>query len=457
MFPTMASIHAAMLTCPTIEILKVRAALLGCSEWPDRFNFPFDLKGGERYPSAPLVLSLDGYEPDDSEWDKVQYRPTNSFRWYWFIARLENVWSWASGSRPERWLRWLRYHRLPEEQRRKKNLDLWLDAMDFSRIHTLQLNYTSGHYVLTEQVAQKLPPKLASLESLLVHGSMAEKFILALPHNSLKHLSWTNPWEDEGSLECRHTCLGDSRRSPLKPVLFQTGASLQSLEHRADEGVTCPPPALSLDDLRQLVKLAPNLHTLTINLRRESTGVENDLDWPWERLQLLAEGLPHLTDLTIYYELASECARRRKPPPRSEYDPWEFEDDCTPPKRFSQPLLNQTSATKMAQLLSQHKAGQPLRQVSFKAGDYTPPWDGPLSFSDWWMEDLQHWATCRLDTTTDDGDGGEDHMVCEADVGNENWVDAGDWDDWGHFSSEELLEEELAELPTGELPSVDYL
>ncbi|KAG7286847.1 hypothetical protein NEMBOFW57_009165 [Staphylotrichum longicolle] len=92
----------------------------------------------------------------------------------------------------------LQYRRLPKDQRDKTNLDLWLDAMDFSRIHTLQLNHTRGRYALTAQVAQKLPARLTSLTSLAVHNAIAEQFILALPNNSLSHLSWWNSGRERG-------------------------------------------------------------------------------------------------------------------------------------------------------------------------------------------------------------------------------------------------------------------
>ena len=56
-FTSMRGIHEAMLKCPNITTLQVRTALIGCSEWPDRFNFPFDARGGEQYASAPAILS----------------------------------------------------------------------------------------------------------------------------------------------------------------------------------------------------------------------------------------------------------------------------------------------------------------------------------------------------------------------------------------------------------------
>jgi hypothetical protein len=92
----------------------------------------------------------------------------------------------------------------PEDRRDKTPLDLWLEAIDFSRIRTLQLNNTQGGYTLTEQVVEKLPQKLTSLESLMVHNQIAASFILALPKDSLKHLSWQNPGDSRGKYNHDH-------------------------------------------------------------------------------------------------------------------------------------------------------------------------------------------------------------------------------------------------------------
>jgi hypothetical protein len=72
-FSSMAEIHAALLKCPDVQVLQVRTAFSGCSEEPDRFNnFPFDIGGTDRYASAPVLLSLNGYEFDRSDWTYCQ-------------------------------------------------------------------------------------------------------------------------------------------------------------------------------------------------------------------------------------------------------------------------------------------------------------------------------------------------------------------------------------------------
>jgi len=387
-FPSMASIHAAILRCPDIETLQVRTALLGCSGWPDSFNFPFDARGGERYASAPLVLSLDGYSPDDNEWSRcsdVFARP-----WDFGLSRAGEC---------------LRHRLLPEAQRNKTNLDLWLDAMDFSRIHTLQLNYTRGWYTLTDQVAQKLPAKLPSLTSLAVHNAIAERFILALPNNSLSHLSWRNS-EEEGE-KCHHN---DTGVSSLQRVLQHHGPTLRSLEYWSDEADSYAPPALTMEDVHALVKLVPNLSTLTVDLAGDDNGTHNGQQWPWEKLKALAEGLPGLTDLTVHFPLASECHRQQLS--GHWYSDLLCEGECVGPDKYAQSMLNTTSAAEMARLMWQHSAGHQLNRVTFKAGDWTPSWDGPLAAFGW-LEGQRVWVTCTRDNAAAEAQPDLGGVVCE--------------------------------------------
>jgi hypothetical protein len=300
-------------------------------------------------------------------------------------------------------------------------LDLWLDAMDFSHIHTLQLNRTQGAYMyaLTEQVVRKLPPKLTNLESLAVYGFKAEQFILALPKRALKHLSWKNPWVSGKA------CFYEPRYLP-KPLLQHHGSSLESLDYHTDESVTCPPLALSIDELHQLASLVPKLSSLTIDLGRESNGTGSGLHWPWEKLQLLAEGLPELTDLTIYFELAAERTRYRHPNYDS-FDDWYFDYDsgpfkpCLGPERFAHLLLDEASAMDMTRFLLQHTSSQRLRTVSFRAGDWGTVWhDGPFYRSLYrlpWLKDKRAWATCVLDSSTSNGEKTEPfsgQVACDA-------------------------------------------
>jgi hypothetical protein len=203
---------------------------MGCSDWPDRFNFPFDPRGGEQYASTPAILSLDGYEDDKSEWDSCR-------------DRFNDPWNPRLGflSQPSAAWQCLRSFFLPAAQRNKTNFDLWLDAMDFSRIHTLQLNNTRGRYMLTEKVARTLGPRLHSIESLLVHNAVAEQLMLALPDVSLKHLSWESPME--GCEICEDDASGESH---LQRILERHGRTLKSLEYRTSESGSRAPRCCKL-------------------------------------------------------------------------------------------------------------------------------------------------------------------------------------------------------------------
>lgn len=401
-FPTMESIHAAMLTCPSIETLQVRVAAMGCTEEPDRYNFPFNPRGNERYASAPRVLSLDGYDTDATAWDIFVDKP------FW-LPWYERLGFWVERGRA---VRWLLYRLLPEERRLKTNLDMWLDAMDFSQIHTLHLNYTRGTYVLTDQVIQKLVPRLTGLESLVVHEHIAERFILALPKDSLKHLSWQNPQHGRDLCEKNDEC--ESLRSPLESILQQHGSSLESLEYHTQETPALAAPALSIQELHHLATLAPNLQSLTIDLTREVNGTESVLHWPWEKLKMLAAGLPELTELTIYFELASDCQRQTM-------DPWTDEayrcdGQCIEPDRYARPLLGKTSGAEIVRFLLQHKAGKKLERVAFRAGDWAAPWDGALAvFS--WLDWKRSWVTCHTEDLHSEGWSEESwpiNIICDA-------------------------------------------
>ena len=395
-FSSMAGIHAALLRCPDIATLQVRATLMGCSDWPDRFNFPFDPRGGSRYPSAPQVLSLEGYDADQIEDNPCEDRFAPSWR--------ERLTFWTQ---PRRAWRCLDYVPLPEAQRNKTNLDLWLDAMDFSQIHTLHLNHTDGLYTLTEQVVQKLPSRLTSLKSLAVCDAVGEQFILALPISSLRHLSWQNPGRDDrnGKVRDWDAALPDPL-PPLEPVLRHQGSFLLSFDYHTDEYESLACPTLGVEELSQLVTLAPGLQSLTLDLSRQPDGTESGgQHWPWENLRVLAQGLPELTDLTIYFDLASECHRvESRANPWGLYKPGEV-SNCT--EHHAQPRLNQTSAVEMARFLRQQQPGQRLRSVSFRAGDWTRPWDGPLRGGDSWLEGRRDSVDCRMDQPTAVGEGGE--------------------------------------------------
>ncbi len=375
-FGTMSNIHAALLSCPNITSLQLRVTGLGCSEWPDRWNFPFDLSGTDKYP--PLqILHLDGYDFDQHAWGQVQ--PPQEV-WYEDVIQTFEIWSsWIQNGNAWKYLKWCF---LPEEQRSKRNLDLWLDAMDFSHIRTLALN-TRSRDSFSNNVTKLLPPKLSSLNSLTVAGPTAHEFILGLPQNSLQNLTW----------------LGYKNSSDLEPVLQHHGASLRHLTWYSDELNTYPRPMLSLEQLRRLISYAPELQSLVIDMGRDD-------DWPWEHLQIIAVEMPKLTDLTLYLDLASECRRQIADTSYSVMD--RCRDECNGMEQYQQPLLNNTTAVDVAEFLRNHNAGGTLARVTLRSGDWSPSWDGPLYFPDW-LEMKKAWMECVLG----DEAGGGNGISCE--------------------------------------------
>ena len=110
-----------------------------------------------------------------------------------------------------------------DEQCVKANLDLWIEATDFPRVHTPSFDQRDAvGPSMTEQVVRKLPPAPTSLESLSVQGNNAVDFIMALPPASLKHLSRKNAG--------RHLF-----KSDFDDMLRHAGANLTGFEWHVDE------------------------------------------------------------------------------------------------------------------------------------------------------------------------------------------------------------------------------
>jgi hypothetical protein len=127
----MVSIHDALSHCPNITSLDLRIQLSGCTEFPDRWNFPFSYDGEDTYPKLEK-LRLEGYDFSIVE----DNRPPSQMP----LQSYNNADAWTSGS-----VEWLRkgylkpgllaqvdsYPPLPPA---RSNLDLWLAAMDWSEI-----------------------------------------------------------------------------------------------------------------------------------------------------------------------------------------------------------------------------------------------------------------------------------------------------------------------------------
>lgn len=392
-FDSMKDIHNAMLHCGTVKRLYIRTRLIGPTEFPGRYNLP--LARNDHYASAPEVLSLDGYRFNDVAWSPIwghgPERPSTS-RWKPWLTSTD-------------WISWARS--LMILTRHKTNLELWLDAMDFSRIHTLHLNSTDH---IPEQVTRLLPSKLTSLQTLLVEGSQAGDFILQLPRSSLRDLTWRNYQAGRcpNGYQLYHDDCPVPPTASLDAVLLHLGERLESLDLRGDEEDQMPVPPVPLHVLQRLGTLGPGLKRLTIPLRR--TEEKKRDRWPWEELKAVAESLPELTDLTIHFELTTKCQREPAFPGQIRLTV------CDRPDQFARPVLDENSVHELSEFLARHKAGKRLARVIFKAGDWSREHEKP-EWEKYQLDGKRVWAVCVPDERT--GEEGQGlPMRCE---GFDSW------------------------------------
>ncbi|KAK7417850.1 hypothetical protein QQX98_004325 [Neonectria punicea] len=405
-----------MKTCSNIVELDLYASVFGCSNFPRRYNLPFNLDGSDRYLSSLRVLKLEAYDFDGRDWEGIQRHcpiwsnkdgawPLDRPSWeswvynvLWDIDytcfRLIGSWWVTSGNA----LRWYNASKLSPEKRTKTNLELWLEAMDFSQIHTLAIKETHHPTIKGDALFNHLPAALPSLRSLTVGGPWtdfgaatlpktppARDFILAFPPSSLTNLTWL----DNSSCD----------EEIFNKVLQHHGQTLKQLEWRNSELRYKLRPILSIDQIQQLGALAPDLQDLTIDLNREGSD-----SWPHAKLDALATSLPKLTSLTIYFELATECGRKRLND--------EYTGAYTGPKYFVQPLLETSSAREMFKRLRAAKVGEELTTVRFRAGDWTRSYHGGLRDGPSWLEGRRVDIKCTV--FNEDGTRKEEEVWCRA-------------------------------------------
>ncbi|KAF6818217.1 hypothetical protein CMUS01_11962 [Colletotrichum musicola] len=450
--PTMREVHYALSNCSTIKSLKLRVAHLGCTRSPDSYTFPLEFPRGSHYPSKLETLDLDGYDFNEKPWDEGARLDPSS----WFESEYDRYRHWFTSGKARNWLKWLP---LSKAQKNMTNLDLWLEAMDFSGIKTLRLRQMSdrgpeigGVYTREpDPDLARLVPHLKSLESLTVRGDWAKDFILALPKNSLKHLSWINSSQTGASVE---------------PILRHHAASLRSLEWREPEADFRRRRVMTADQIAALGSMAPDLRKLTFDMNQNRT-------WPYEHLEVLATKFPKLTNATTFMEMTSECRRQ------IESSTWDFrgqsrqrrktrqarkafhetiqkrEAEC---KSYSQPELNANHTKHLFEFLVAKNKGGNLTSVSFYAGYWERGWDGPPRFVGPWIEDHRAWGSCWLAEDSEPAteakiEGGESRqMTCRTQswkgskrAGSDRWVDDedGSVEDW--VTGWRLLKGELCE------------
>ncbi|KAF6802998.1 hypothetical protein CSOJ01_11217 [Colletotrichum sojae] len=296
--PTMRDVHDTLSNCSTIRSLKLRVAHLSCSRSPDGYTFPLEFPRGSHWHSKLETLDLDGYDFNEKPWDEGARLDPSS----WFESEYRRFRHWFTSGTARNWLKWLP---LSKAQKNMTNLDLWLEAMEFSGIKTLRPRQMSDKGPEVGGVYKREPgpdlarliPHLKLLESLTVRGEWAKDFILALPQNSLKHLSWIKSGQTGASVE---------------PILRHHAASLRSLEWREPEADFRQRRVMTADQLAALGSMAPDLRKLTIDMNQNGT-------WPYEHLEVLATKFPKLTNATIFMEMTSECRRQM------ESSKWDFQ------------------------------------------------------------------------------------------------------------------------------------
>lgn len=368
-YGSMTSVHETLLHCPDITSLDLKVSLRGCSSWPDRWNFPFAHNGNDAYPRLKTLI-LDGYDFASAEdtrppW-QIPFHEVNEYE-LWTTGLL----NWLKQGY---WMPWLQaqIYGYPPLASPKPNIDLWLGAMDWSTIEELAIDGCKSPKI----VAEKLPTLLSSLRKL---KSTNRPFIEALPNNTLESLTW----------------IGPHRVGSIQKILERHGRTLQELEFRCDE-MECFSMSNKFN-MSVFTHMASNLTRLSINIPRNGS-------WPLESLRFIAL-LPKLRSLEIYSNLQSEC-QRQKPSIGSRAAMQHMTEygasHCTGEDRFQKPLLSEHSAEEIFRFLKQVNNGGQLRNVTFRLGDWTPPWDGPL-YQPPWLEHRKVEISCTEQVGTGEG------------------------------------------------------
>ncbi|KAK4449714.1 hypothetical protein QBC34DRAFT_438139 [Podospora aff. communis PSN243] len=374
-FDSVRDIHEALLRCDAVQGIYLRIPPGMCLGEVAGFTWPLNPTGDDRYLSAPKIVSLGGYGTRGCEVVRRPLLPPDGWMRRNWVALCSWV-RWQSSTIP----RW--------KGETKSNFELWLDAMDFSQVHTLHLN---SSMVISPESARLLAATLPRLETLIVDGHESRDFLLNLPPNSLKHLTWNN-------MHVSNIPRWFHQKISLIPIFQHHGASLLSLALHADETPRHSPPSLATDDIQQLAILAPNLENLTLNLGRHKPKGYNDVIWPWDTLKLIATGFPELTHLTVYFPLASPCRRANS---------WRaVAPGCEGVKQYWKPILTVRAAREMAEYLARHKKGRKLEAVTVRSGDWEEGYKKTLGWAKFgrqegekrvWFDGKKIWVHCVLE------------------------------------------------------------
>jgi hypothetical protein len=375
----MDAVHAALSHCPNITALDLRVTGLGCSDWPERWDFPLHPWGGETYANL-TSLRLEGYKFSG---------PGETYR-FPYVNEQQSIFS--------QWLyKLMSAVRLELTEQgflrpvpNKTHLDLFTDALDVSLLQHLSLD------PITDEMLTKLPPKLSSLTSL---ESTNSSFICALAPNTLTNLtsvSYRLPSTD------------------LPSILSIHGPTLKHLDLRTPERAREPFEADF--DAGILPALAPNLVNISLNVPRNGT-------WPLETLSTLAS-LHNLTSVHIYTGIQSECAQQRPMQYTSAWIEWRERvgEVCMHEEQFQKPWVDREVGEELFAYLRREKNGTELRDLTIWVGDWTRRHDGPLYDPDW-LEGKRAKVVCRAK--------GDEGNMCVVEEGEGYWLRDHWWAHWG--------------------------
>ena len=352
-FPESIIIHKALATCPNIKSLNLRFAMLGCTGHPDRWSLPFDISGGDKYP--PLEhLSLEDYRFDARDFERTMPpKGIPGLDSYWF----EWEW-WIESGRARQWWRW---RTLPEAQRNKTNAELWADAMDWSKVESIELRDISS-----EAFGKFIGPLLTGLKE------------ITLDHFHSTGRSGTGPWLSS-LLPLRKLIWFTRAKESLEAfdqILERHGEALETLSVHS-QGTQGPGQFLSTSQMQQIGRTAPKLKHLAIAVDRNQT-------WPFETLEAIVN-IPQLESVELWMEYVSETGYEvddyRHEFGYSSINKTHFRYQKDSPL-YKMPLLDRPGVEELWDFMKERSSNR-LKQVGLYAGDFTRGWDGPLYLPSW--------------------------------------------------------------------------
>jgi hypothetical protein len=329
-FTTLDSVHSALITCPNISSLDL--GIHGsCSTWPDRRNLPLSPLGGEKYPNI-RTLKVEGYE-----WDRWHDHDTWTGPKCLAPGKLECFMDTLYWFYQGHWMSWLKWRTQPKEQRDKTNAELWLDAMDWTKIEELSV----------DRVPPSVQKILSQSHSLRKLNTTDIRLIYSLRENTLTHFSYVN---------------GEYSYADLHELMLDQCESLKSLEIRWNGAHLPMRYAYQLDnDITNVAHCTKRLNHLSMNV------LQNVTTSPLSTLEKIAS-IPTLREADLWFEI------RDGPQGQWGLDVTKFSDRDEWAENATAPLLDGKSALRLFQYMREKKQGKELERTNFWVGDWSPDW-----------------------------------------------------------------------------------